>query len=131
MPAVARKFVEAEARQNKVVGGSRIPILIQATSGGLFRAMAGLLKAGASPNVQDANGNTPLIIAIKQGSLERVQVLLEAGADPQVGDRYGQTALGIANNRCISENMRIMRILQEYMLNGGASNFRTFKFQWY
>ena len=134
---VIEKIVEAEAKEDKakfLIGG-KIPLLIKAINYERFSVMEKLLKAGACPNVQDALGNTPLIIAIKQGSLDKVQVLLEAGADPQIGNTDGQTALSIAKARkdrlCNNDNIRIMRILEEYMLHGGPSNFRTFKFQYY
>ena len=116
--AVARKFIDAEARENKVVGGSRIPLLIQATRGGLFKVMAAFLKAGASPNVHDLNGNTPLIIATNQGSLERVHLLLEEGADPEIHTISGQTALSIAKAKGYKE---IVRLLQEKQFKKGMN----------
>ena len=51
------------------------------------------LQAGASTNVRDENGWTPLHEAARWGTAEAVTALLEAGADPNVRDVTGSTPL--------------------------------------
>ena len=43
-------------------------------------AIEALLAAGADPNVQDADGQTPLFKAATEGSVETIKALLAAGA---------------------------------------------------
>ncbi len=52
-----------------------------------------LIAAGANPNVADQDGNTPLMLAAHQQSLESVGILLAAGADVNAKDKFGHSAL--------------------------------------
>ncbi len=54
-----------------------------------------LMKNGAELNVQNANGMTPLMVAIMKNpdSIEIVSLILERGADPNLKDRSGDSAL--------------------------------------
>ena len=54
--------------------------LVQAAKDGDLNRVAGLLQAGADPNVVDADWNSPLIFAARDGRLEMVKVLVKAGA---------------------------------------------------
>lgn len=47
----------------------------------------------ASPNSQDADGNTPLHHASASGSLKALRILLAAGANPMVTNNYDWTPL--------------------------------------
>jgi hypothetical protein len=53
-----------------------------------------LLDAGANPNLRrPRDGQTPLHIAARHGSLKLTQLLLERGADVRIADNSGYTAL--------------------------------------
>jgi hypothetical protein len=55
-----------------------------------------LIELGANINLQDINGDTALIIAVRNGSLDIVYDLIDAGADPNLKNNDGKTALDIA-----------------------------------
>jgi len=55
-----------------------------------------LLYYKASPNKQDYNGNTPLMLAVCAGAVTTTGILLEYGADPNIGDNEGRTPLMVA-----------------------------------
>lgn len=46
-------------------------------------------------NLQDTNGNTPLLLAVNSGSKmhDHIELLIEAGADTELRNKVGQTAL--------------------------------------
>lgn len=72
------------------------PLLI-AAAGGTAEAVGLLLKAGADPNVCDAQGATPLAVAVQRAdALPVVELLLAYGACPRRSNRWGETALMMA-----------------------------------
>ena len=75
-----------------------------------------LLQKGAKVDVKNKAGETPLIIAVKQGSFEMVRILLEARPDLGRSNSDWQRALSIAiaNNWKSDDRKLILRILQEY-----------------
>jgi ankyrin repeat protein len=54
------------------------------------------LARGAEANMSDADGNTLLMVAAREGSTASVQVLLEAGAKVYLVNAFGDTALLLA-----------------------------------
>lgn len=60
-----------------------------------------LLAGGANPNVQNLQGDTPLICATKYagGKPATVKLLLEAGTDSTIKDDDGNTALDYAEKK--------------------------------
>jgi len=66
--------------------------LLEAASASEPAALVAALAAGAKPDVRDARGRTPLMLAAEAGSFACVRELLWAGADPALKDRAGQTA---------------------------------------
>ncbi len=58
------------------------PALIEATLGNDIAAVRKLLEAGVDPDAIDANRNTALIFAARDGRTEIARLLIEAGADP-------------------------------------------------
>ena len=65
-----------------------------------------LLAKGAQIDAQDPQGNTPLIIAAKAGSMSGVRFLLKKGASVNLKNTAGETALKFAKK--IHENKRII-----------------------
>lgn len=55
-----------------------------------------LLDAGASMDVQDKNGATPLHRAVRTRCADAVRCLLEAGADPTIRNKPGSTPFHLA-----------------------------------
>ncbi|XP_021504856.2 cyclin-dependent kinase 4 inhibitor D [Meriones unguiculatus] len=55
-----------------------------------------LLKQGASPNVQDASGTSPVHDAARTGFLDTLKVLVEHGADVNAVDSSGSLPIHLA-----------------------------------
>ncbi|TAL37259.1 MAG: ankyrin repeat domain-containing protein [Alphaproteobacteria bacterium] len=51
------------------------------------------LEQGVSADVKNFNGNTPLMLAVKNGDLGRVQYFLSKGADPTATNNRGDMVL--------------------------------------
>ena len=58
-----------------------------------------LLGNGASLNGKDADGETPLHVASKEGEAATVQLLLLKGTDQHVLNTDGKTPFNLANNQ--------------------------------
>ena len=56
-----------------------------------------LIKAGASINEKDHNGDTPLIYAVRLQRSKIATMLIATGADIDISNKKGETALSIAN----------------------------------
>ena len=81
-----------------------------------------LLNFGASPNVRNQRGNrgdTPLILAAKDGELEIVKVLLNFGAKVNVSDCIGLTPIFYA-----AENSHF-EIVRELLKKGAKGNMTS------
>ena len=76
---------------------------------GLAGARA-LLDGGASVDVQNAAGNTPLIVATREGHTEVCRILLTAGADTGLHNEDRIDALDTAKRRHLTE---IVALLEE------------------
>lgn len=70
--------------------------LLMATETGLETAVAGLLLAGADPNVRGSDGRSPLMCALGQGMDKAVHSLVEAGADVDAVNLQGDSVLKCA-----------------------------------
>ena len=55
-----------------------------------------LIGKKANPNLQDGNGDTPLIAAARVGYADAVELLLSSGAKVDLANRMGETPLIIA-----------------------------------
>jgi hypothetical protein len=58
-----------------------------------------LIAAGANPNVQDGDGQTPLMLAAYAGLIHNVEALIDSGADPKLRNVFRESALDIAQRR--------------------------------
>jgi ankyrin repeat protein len=70
--------------------------LSAAAAGGHTAIVLLLLEVGVDPNVQQAQGFTPLHAAAQNADLEAVRALLDAGADPAMITEEGVTAAELA-----------------------------------
>lgn len=68
-----------------------------------------LRRRGADLETRDANGDTPLIIAVRRNDRVMVRHLLDRGANPFATDAAGKSALAIAEE---SKNEDVARLLR-------------------
>src|SRR5205085_457594 len=68
-----------------------------------------LLEAGADVNGQDAEGDTALMQAAREKSMESLRLLLAHGADVNVRNHSGETALKIAAHHGYHEIVRALK----------------------
>jgi len=68
---------------------------------------------------QDSNGDTPLILAVKNGYVEVAEVLLQHGADPNIQNDLGNTALIIA---AMKKDVNIILLLLKYDVDPDIAN---------
>lgn len=73
-----------------------------------------LLKTGANPNSRNAQGKTPLHLAIEEGQQDTALTLIRSGADPNIRDAEGNTPLGMA----VTDGSRLMA---ELLVSHGAA----------
>lgn len=98
--------------------------LHKAADFGRLERVQSLLREGANVNLQDNNGNTPLIIATAFGHLEIVKALLLNGADVTKTNNTGFTALqlgayrgmdGTSSDKGRNQYIDIIKILLKHM----------------
>jgi E3 ubiquitin-protein ligase mind-bomb len=58
-----------------------------------LEASQALLQAGANPDAQNVNLQTPLHLAVERRNIQIVRLLVEAGANSDVGDKFGDRPL--------------------------------------
>eukprot|EP00438_Fugacium_kawagutii_P022655 Skav224879 [mRNA] locus=scaffold1112:216130:228109:+ [translate_table: standard] len=85
-PQNMKKFGRYPFMPSMLAGRSSIPLV---SSHELLRMV---LEARADPDARDSFGQTPLMMAAKQGDQEAAQVLLDAGADAAATDSLGRAA---------------------------------------
>lgn len=102
------------------VTASDNPILQSATAlhiASYYNRLAVLQKAlelGADPNIPDAQGQTPLHLAVIQGNLEIIQVLMKHNAK-MLADRMGCTPLMYARDRAEVRKLLVDPLLDVLM----------------
>lgn len=67
-----------------------------------------LIKAGAPLDVQDREGNTPLLIACLRCSEKKVRYLLKSGADFTLRNNKGESAMDIAAAKGYADALELM-----------------------
>ena len=111
---------------NGLDASGRTPLMLAADNEGFVpdEVMQLLLNKGAQIDLQDPQGNTALIIAIKAGSMSGVEFLLSKGAAVNVKNNEGQSALKLA--RTIHEKTKVYNAqlveerVVEMLLRAGA-----------
>ncbi len=72
-----------------------------------------LLNQGADPDLQDADGETALMGAVRSGNREAVAVLIRAGANRSLANHSAQTALDLAVQRGDTALVSLLEDAQE------------------
>jgi ankyrin repeat protein len=102
-PKVYYQTKMAQRRQFKP-GDTVLHYLAQGIHWWHEKAIEYLLQHGADPNSRDAQGMTPLFVAVTTGELaghrqnEIVRILLDGGADPNLAATCGFTALAMSTH---------------------------------
>ncbi|MCX6774384.1 MAG: ankyrin repeat domain-containing protein [Candidatus Micrarchaeota archaeon] len=71
--------------------------LLEAADHGYVGAARAMLMKGANINARDKDGNTPLIVAVKEHNVAMCEFLIENGADAFAKNNDGEDALTIAS----------------------------------
>lgn len=79
------------------------PLLIAAVNSTKSKTVLALLQAGADVNGADADGNTPLLHAARNGDFAMTKLLLEHGADKTRANANGLRPVDVTSHTSISE----------------------------
>ncbi len=93
---VARVLLSAGAAADVASGPTQGAPLHQAARRGCVSIAEALLDLGATIDVRDAKGQTPLRRAVNCRHLQVVRLLVRRGADPHAADHRGVTPLDVA-----------------------------------
>jgi ankyrin repeat protein len=85
---------------------------------GIPRCAVFLLKAKATPNIQDNIGKmTPLHFAVTKDNYPLIDVLLEYGADPTIQNASGKTPIDILKDKILEHDTDNNRKYLEIFMN--------------
>lgn len=105
--ARAAEFIRAGAPLETRDGQGRTALLIAIDRNDLPLAQA-LMRAGASPNTQAANADTPWLLAGARGRTEMIAEMIPLGPDLSIRNRFGGNALIPACERAHVETIRLL-----------------------
>lgn len=86
-----------------------------------------LLEAGADPNNQKWNGNTPLHDAVADLNIRNVRILLNTGADVFIPNDEGQTPLQMAEGALSARREQYSELREHYPELDVESNLQVIK----
>lgn len=89
---------------------------------------ATLLKEGASPNIRNANGETPLHIAAAKGLAYFARLLLDHQASALIHDNKGRTPLDLARREGNAELVAMLRRredIEHYQSSASPSTYSS------
>ncbi|RLN06174.1 hypothetical protein BBJ28_00010147 [Nothophytophthora sp. Chile5] len=89
-------LLTARASYDLPIRDTTTTALLLACMGGHAAVVELLLDAGADPQAEDAEGNTPLHFTSRDGNYRATYLLLTAGADPDMPNTRSQTAFDVA-----------------------------------
>ncbi|KAK4106905.1 ankyrin [Parathielavia hyrcaniae] len=88
-------------------------------------ALKALLEKGANPNIQNAEGPTPLQATFNfSSSIEALRLLMDHGASPEIPDQNGATPLHAAAYGSSLEKLQL--ITPDYAAAGGEQDIAKF-----
>ncbi len=122
---IVRFLVEHGADVNGIACASSTPLMVAAENGH-WKVTEYLIAHGAELNVQNENGLTPLIEAVRGrglGRLKTAKILIDAGADLEIASRGNTTALLWA---CCEGSVDIVKTLIEAGADIGVRNIFGF-----
>uniref|UniRef100_M4BKI8 Uncharacterized protein n=1 Tax=Hyaloperonospora arabidopsidis (strain Emoy2) TaxID=559515 RepID=M4BKI8_HYAAE len=92
-------LLSARAKCDFPVRNTTTTALLLACMAGHANVVEQLLDAGADPQVEDKDGNTPLHFTSRSGNYRATYLLLTAGADPDMPNEQDETAFDIAEQQ--------------------------------
>lgn len=105
-----RRLVEsllaAGADHSARAEGGRLPLKVALANVDILKL---LLKAGASPDSQDSNGDPLLLVAVQERNMDAVEALLQAGANVDKPGKAGQTPLSYAEGMFQEDMIAVLR----------------------
>jgi ankyrin repeat protein len=78
-------------------------LLHLAVSRGDIAAIEALAKAGADPNAETEDGETPLHVAASKGDATAIEILLKAGANSKAKNEDGQAPADLLEDPDLKE----------------------------
>ena len=96
---IVAALLAGRAQVDAAVGDTTTTALLLACTCGRSAVVEQLLDAGADPQVEDADGNTPLHFTSRNGNYRATYLLLTAGADPDMPNEQDETAFDVAEQQ--------------------------------
>uniref|UniRef100_A0A7N6C4V5 Ankyrin repeat domain 28b n=1 Tax=Anabas testudineus TaxID=64144 RepID=A0A7N6C4V5_ANATE len=108
----------------------RTPIHAAATNGHseCLRLLIGNADLQSAVDIQDGNGQTPLMLSVLSGHTDCVYSLLNKGANVEAKDKWGRTALHRGVRKCLLHAAQSVETLPVLTDNQGYTPLNTFFF---